>query len=313
MSTAQIASTGGVASTGGAASTGGVSSGGGSTGVTGWGDDWRTRIAAGTTDPDKERKQLERYTSPEDIWKKARQFETRLSSGEFKTALKKDALPEEIERWRAENGVPQKPEEYKITMPAGRQPPKEDDSFLKAFLGTAHQANFTQPQVDAAVSAFYAEVDHQQQAITEAEKKAIQTADDQLRQEWGADYRVNKSMEEALLARAPAGFRDRFMNGYLVEKKADGTMTHTLIRAAPEAHKWLVQMEREINPAASVMPGAGGDLSKSIGDELKQYKAWMGAPKGSANYKKYWGDEKVQERYRELLGAELKMKERHAA
>lgn len=304
MSTA--ASTGGApASTGMAASTGSASTGAAASTAAafmGWGDDWRTRMVSGSTDPEREVKQLERYESPEQVWRKARELERKMSAGELRTALPKDARPEEVARWRSENGIPAKPEEYKINMPAGRQPPKEDDAFLKAFLTSAHGSNFTQGQVDAAVSSFYSEVDRQEQAIGEAEKKAEMATEDQLRKEWGPDYRPNKAMAEALLARAPAGFRDRFMNGYLAD--------HTPIRASAEAWKWLVQMEREINPAATVVPGASGDLGKTIETELADLKKMMGNQNSE-----YWKGPKAQAnqaRYRDLLTAQEKLKARAA-
>ena len=297
----EVGSTGGVVQSTGAA---------GSTGISGWGDDWRARMAAATTDPEKEAKQLERYESPEQIWKKARQFESRLSAGELKSVLPKGASPEEISRWRQENGIPAKPEEYKITMPAGQQPPKEDDAFLKAFLISAHGANFTQGQVDAAVTSFYAEVNRQTQEIAEAEKKAVDLAEDKLRSEWGGDYRTNKAMAEALLARAPAGFRDRFMNGYFADR--------TLIRADPNSWKWLVQMEREINPMARVMPGAGGDLGKTLEAEIADLQKDMRNPNSDYFKAPMIERDGVKDtpkafRYRELISAQERMKAKSAA
>lgn len=294
------ASTGGGASTGSAASTGAASTGSASTGAASftWGDGWRDHIAAGSTDPEKERKQLERYESPEQVWKKARELERRMSSGELRTSLPKNATAQEVAAWRAENGIPAKPEDYKINLPAGKQVPKEDDAFVKAFLKSAHESNYNQQQVDSAINAFYAEVDRNEQAITEAEKKAADATEDALRKEWGADYRTNKAMAEALLARSPAGFRDRFMNGYLAD--------HTPIKASPEAWKWLVQMEREINPAATVLPGAGGDLGKTIETELAEIKKHM-ANHGQPPYYKGPEAEKMQARYRELIDAQKKL------
>lgn len=292
----------GVASTGGApggASTGMAESSTGAAAFMGWGDDWRRRIAGENQD---ELKRLERFQGPENIYQSYRELEKRLSAGELKPTLKKDATPEEVARWRQEAGIPTKPEEYKITMPAGRKPPAEDDAFLNSFLKGAHEANFTQGQVDQAIKSFYAEVDRQEQTISEAEKAAEQATEDALRKEWGQDYRPNKAMAEALLDRAPAGFRDRFMNGYLAD--------HTPIKASPEAWKWLVQMEREINPAATVVPGASGDVGKTITAELTELKMLM------ANQdSKYWKgpeSEALQERYRQLIDAETRMKERAA-
>lgn len=307
MSTAASTGGGGGGSTGGAVSTGG-SAGGGSTGfsgggssgaaVIGWGDDWRTRIAvASSTDSEKEIKRLERFEGPEQIYKSFREMERKMSAGELRTSLPKGASPDETARWRQENGIPAKPEDYKVTMPQGKEAPKEDDAFLSAFRKSALDSNYTQAQFDHAVSTWYSEVDRQLQAITEHEREAEQKTEDALRQEWGADYRPNKAMAEALLARAPAGFRDRFMNGHLAD--------YTPIRASPDAWKWLVQMEREINPASTVVPGAGGDLGKTIDTELTEIKALM-----ANNNSEYWKGPKAdgyQKRYRDLLAAQANM------
>ena len=285
------------------ASTGGGSTGTGASSFAGWGEGWRGHLAAGSTDMEKELKRLERFQGPEDIYKSYRSLEGKVSAGELRSALPKGASPQEVAQWRKDNGVPEKPEDYKITMPAGRQPPKEDDAFLKAFLKSSHDRNYTQTQVDGAIEIFYAEVDRQEKAVTDAEAKAIQTTNEKLRQEWATDYTTNMNMAEALLARAPAGFRDRFMKGYLAD--------HTPIQASTEAWKWLVQLEREINPVSSVLPGAGGDLGKSLANRLSELKTMMGNPQSA-----YWkGDkaEALQEEYRKLIEAQEKIKARGEA
>ena len=299
-----VASTGGGAvSTGVAASTGGgtpsyTGSTAGSTGGSagGWGDDWRVRMAGGSSN-EAEIKQLERYEAPDQVWRKARELEKKLSAGELRPVLAKNATADEQAAYRKAHGIPDKPEDYKINLPAGAQAPKEDDAFLKSFLKGAHEENYTQAQVDRAINQFYAEVERQSEAVGEAEQQAIQDADDKLRQEWGADYRPNMAMADALLSRAPAGFRDRFLNGYLDD--------HTPIKASTEAWKWLVQMEREINPAGTVVPGAGANTGKAIEAELTDIKALM-----ANRESEYWKGPKaeaMQARYRELLGAKEKM------
>jgi hypothetical protein len=298
-------STGG-ASTGAEPSTGGAGSTAASTGAAafmGWNDGWRHEMAKSSTDPEKELKQLERYESPTDVWRKARGLERKMSAGELRAALPQNPTSEELTRWRADNGIPSKPEDYKITMPDGKAAPEEDDDFLIAFRKSAHDSNYTQAQFDRAVATFYSEVDRQQQLIGEAEEKAVQDCEEKLRTEWGPqDYRVNKAMAEALLARAPQGFRDRFMNGTL-----HGGVP---IRASVEAWKWLVQMEREINPAATVLPGGTGDLGKTIDAEIADLKKMMANSNGD-----YWKGpkaESLQARYRDLVEAKHKLKERAA-
>lgn len=291
------------------ASTGATSTGSASTGgstmaaMVGWGDDWRQRMVAGTTDPEKELNQIQRYESPEQVWRKARELERRMSAGELRSTLRKDATSEEASRWRQENGVPVKPDDYKINMPEGKEPPPEDDKFLNAVRKTAFDENVPQATFDKLIETFYGQLDVIQAEMSESEKQLVQKVDDQLHKEWGADYRPNKNMVEALLARAPQGFRDAFLNG----KLADGTP----IQASVEAWKWLVQLEREINPAATVVPGAGGDLGKTIETEITELEGLM----GNRNSKYWKGPEadKLQARYRELVAARDKLKAKSAA
>jgi hypothetical protein len=292
------------ASTGAPASTGSASTGASSTGAAAftWGEGWRSHIAAGTTDPEKEIKQLERYESPEQVWKKARELEGRLSRGELRSTLRKDATAQEVAAWRTENGIPAKPEEYKVTMPAGKTAPKEDDAFLTKVRQTAHEQNYTQPQFDAMVNAFYNEVDRQTAAMGEAEKRLTTQADEKLRQEWGADYQTNKALVDQFYARAPESIREHLKAGFLGN--------HTPIMASVEFQKFIVQMEREINPFATVVPGGSAD-SKTVDARINELRAMMGNQASE-----YWEGPKaagLQEEYRGLVAARDKMKERQAA
>ena len=293
-------STGGVgASTGAAimASTGGALPGA----LPGaWGDDWRTRMAGGDA---AEAKRLERFEGPDKIYQSYREFEKRLSTGDLRSTLKKDASQEEVTRWRQENGIPGRPEDYKINRPAGQPVPPVDDPFLKSFLKSAHEAHFTQGQVDNAINAFYSEVTQQQQAASEKDRATELATDAKLRAEWGADYSVNKQMAENLLSRAPAGFRDRFLNGYLADR--------TPVKGSPDAWKWLATMEREINPTAALLPNAGGNQGLSLAAEIVEMKKLM-----ADSSSKYWkGPESatLQDRYRQLVTANETMKARAQA
>src|SRR5262245_1748274 len=69
-----------------------------------WPDGWQARLAG--DDPDA-LKQIGRYASPEEIWKKAKSLERRLSSGELKAVLPKDPKPEDVSAWRKDNGIPE--------------------------------------------------------------------------------------------------------------------------------------------------------------------------------------------------------------
>ncbi len=277
------------ASTGESASTGEAFS---------WSDGWRNQMAAGSTDIEKDMTQLERYESPEQIWRKAREFENRFASGDLRSALKTDASDEEKAQWRRENAVPATPTDYAINMPEGRDQPKEDDAFLKSMLESMHAANANQAQIDSMLNSFYSQVDKQIEQGADKEKQSLAASEDVLRKDWGEDYRVNKSIAEANLSRAPEGFRERFLNGHL----EDGTP----IKADPDAWKWLVQNERQINPMASIVPGAQGDGAKAAKEELIELRTLMANDKS-----KYWKGEEaagLQERYRQLTEGERQLK-----
>jgi hypothetical protein len=263
-----------------------------------WADNWRDGIS---TD-EKERKQLERYASPKEIWNKARALEQRLSSGELKSALKKDATPEETKAWRAENGLPEKAEGYNVVFADGSKPSDEDLPILKTFLESAHKANYTQAQVTEALEWHYANQERITAARKQADAELIPKVQDALRAEWQGDYRARMSMFHALLDRAPSGLKDKLMNGRL----ADGTP----IGSSVEAIKWITDLEMSINPAATVVPGAGTNQAQAIDDEIAKLTKMMGDR--SSEYWKGQNAEKNQARYRDLIRAQEKMAQKAA-
>ena len=72
--------------------------------------------------------------------------------------------------------------------------------------------------------------------------------------------------------------------------------------------KTLVDWARQLNPAGVVLPGAGGNLAKSIDDEITQIETLMKTDR--ATYNK---DEKKQARLRELYAARDKIGAKKAA
>lgn len=287
------------ASTGAAASS---STGSAASGSATWPDGWRKQLAGDGAD-EQELKRLERFTDPSAIYRSYREMETRLSKGELKSTLPANATPEQQARWRQENGIPADPKEYKVTLPQGREAPKEDDALLNAMRASAHKANYSQAQWDAMVGTFYAEVDRTTTAMDEAEQKAVKATEAELRKSWGADADTNFAMLENLLARAPEGMKDGILNGYVIDPK----MGRVPFRASQAAMNWLVSLEREINPAATVVTGAGGNLAKSIEDEIAEIEGLM-----RTNRQAYNKDEKKQARLRDLYAARDKLKAKAA-
>lgn len=255
-----------------------------------WPDTWRQELAG---DNEKELKQLERYQSPKDIWNKARALEQRLSSGELRSTLPKDATPEQVTQWRTENGIPEAPDKYDIKF-GGDGLPEADKTVIDGFLQTAHGKNLNNDQAKGVVDWYYQEVARLTEERQAKDVEFGKQAEDALRAEWGSDYRQNINMVSALVATAPADVADLIKGGRLAN--GDPLMSH------PKVLQWLNGMAREINPVTTLIPNAGGNQTSAIEDEIKAIEDRM-----RTDRKGYNEDEKMQARYRALLTAREKL------
>lgn len=258
-----------------------------------WPDAWRTQI----TQDAKELKQLERYSSPVEIWNKARALEQRMSSGELRSTLPKDAKPEELTKWRSENGIPETPDKYELKMSNNFQIPKEDRPVVDSFLSALHAENAPPAIASRAVDWYYGEVQRQMEERTKLDGEVKQKTEDTMRVKWGADYRTNLNRMDALVASMPEAVRGKFVSGRL----GDGTP----IMATPEMQEWLVHLSRELNPAATVVSAGGTSMAGSIDEELKAISDFR---KKEPNA--YYKDEAKQSRERDLIEARDSLKKR---
>ena len=252
-----------------------------------WPDDWRKNLAG---DDAASLKQLERYQSPTDIWKKARSLEQRLSSGELKSNLPKDATPEQVALWRTENGIPEKPELYDVGTIAD-----EDKPAITGYLAQMHSVNASPAVVKAGLDWYNKEVERLNDEAAVRDKEFAKQSEDALRAEWGSEYRLNVNKINGLLETAPAAVRDEIMHGRLAN--GEPFMAH------PEVMKWLNGMARQLNPVTTIIPGAGANIGNAIEDEIKGIEKMM-----KEDRKAYNEDEKAQSRLRELYGARERLK-----
>lgn len=241
---------------------------------------------------------VKRYATPADALNAHIALQNKIAAGEMRSALPPNATEDQVKAWRTENGIPEAPEKYELKLKDGLVVGEADKPIIDGFLKSAHGANYTSAQASQAVDWYYDEIERQTAARADQDKQLAAKAQDALRAAWGTDYRTNENMVMGLLDTAPAGVKDQFLHGRL----ADGTP----IMSHPETVMWLRQMAAEINPVTALIPNAGGNVLTAVGDEIKQIEGWMKAPRTSPEGKKYWGDVKVQERYRALLDAQQK-------
>ena len=263
--------------------------------------DWaslRTDYAKGD---EKLLKRLERYSSEEAVIDALIAAQNKIATGGLKSPLPKDPTPEQVADWRRENGIPEKPEDYEITLPEGRTLGEADAAFVDDFIASAaHATNMTPEQASAAVAWYQDAQERELAARHQMDAEITQEATATLRAEWGSEMQLNKNMISGLLDAAPEGVKDGILGGRL----ADGTPIVSDVKVL----RWLANIAREVNPVATVVPGSSGNAAQAIESELASIQKLMGDHKSD-----YWKGpqaEKMQSRYRELISVQEKMQRR---
>lgn len=254
-----------------------------------WPDNWRQQYSE---DP-KVVKRLERYASPKAALDALFAAQSKISSGELKSALRENATPEELADWRAANGIPAEAKDYAVKLDNGLIIGEADQPLVDAFLAKAHAAHMQPAQVKEALGFYFEQQEQARIAQEERDNDSRALSEDTLRQEFGADYRRNIGIANQLLDGAPKGVKDQLLAGRL----ADGTP----IGNSPDVIRWLVGLSRELNPIGTVVPGSGTNAVQAIESELGTIRKLMGDHKSE-----YWkgpGAAKMQERYRDLTTA----------
>lgn len=204
--------------------------------------------------------QLQRYQSPEDIWKKAKALESKLSAGELRPVLGPKATADEVKAYREAHGIPESPDKYDLK---GVKFDEADKPMIDVMLKAAHASNQTPEQAKATIATWTAvkkaAIDHQ----AAADKKFEEDAEESLRAEWGGDYKRNMNLFRSALDRSmPQDQIDNFLGGRL----ADGTP----IGSAPQVVKAILGMELMLNPRGVVVPGGDGANGEGIKGELEK-------------------------------------------
>jgi len=259
--------------------------------------DWRDELAAGD---ERFRKRAARWPSLADVGRSYLSLEHKLSSGEYKRALPKDASSDEVAAWRRENGIPQTWEDYRIELGNGMAAGEADRPLLMAFAQFAHERGLSNADANDFATWYF---EHQDALVSQREDADAEfklTAEEDLRGEMGPDYRRNINVANAMLGAMPGDLAGRLAQG----RMADGTK----VGNDPAFLRWLIGLGLDMNPAATVVPTGPGDAGKTLDDEIAAIKAYM-----RTNRADYAKDEKMQARYRDLLAARDRVKARERA
>lgn len=249
-------------------------------------DDWREKMSKGD---EAKLKRLQRYASPEALAEAKFAQDEKISKVGFRESAPEDA--EALKRWRADNGIPESPDKYDLTLKDGLVLGELDKPLVDNFLKIAHSKNVAPDVVNEVVNWYYGQAQEQAQQFAVQEAAQRQEAEKELIAEWGNNFTVEKNsinnflkstgMEELQYARMPDG---------------------SALGNNPAMLRKLSALAREINPGATVVPGAA-NAAATIDSELAAIEKKMGTTE-------YTNDRGMQARYMELVTAKEKMQAR---
>lgn len=271
-----------------------------------WSDTWREDMAGALPDGATEEQKtehtkllarLKRLNTPADVAKAIREQDKLISSGQLKKALPKDATPEQIAEFRKSNGIPETPDKYAIEPPAGVELNDLDKEMLAGVTAKMHAENATPAQVKAGVSAYFEVRQKIAEQMQEANATAKRDGIEELRAEWGQDYLTNTQGLGSMLNQLDSEARAAIENA----RTADGIQLLNI----PSVVRALAGHARELGYVGATVVPAGGDLGKTMDDEIAAIEKSMFNDNGTKN-PAYWSSQKQQDRYSQLLEAKAR-------
>lgn len=253
-----------------------------------WREDWRDAFAGANKD---DLKTLNRYKDPGGVWKAFKALRQKMDGGEYKRRMPEGDDEEAVKQWRAEAGIPETAEAYYENLPQDLQVEDDDKPYLDAYFNQMHARGVPVDDAQAGLQAYY---EVQAQAIEqrlEQDRTNRNQFEDELRSEWGPEYRANmNSIHNLLDTHGPDGLKEELFSARL----EDGTP----LGDHPTFLQFLAGAAREINPYGTVTPIAGQTQTQAMEDEIRQLEKESSDTKGRQF--DYWQNPQKQERLREL-------------
>jgi hypothetical protein len=165
-----------------------------------WPDDWREQLAGGD---EAFLRQLKRYSSPTTFAKGWKEREDLIRSGKVKRDAPDPSDAKAMAEWRREQGLPDDATGYKPPEIKGAEWTDADKPILAQFFEHAHKENLPQSAVNSALT-FYKHLEQQaEQARAEADRAALDGAEDALMREWGSEFKSNLVLAKRFVSEIP--------------------------------------------------------------------------------------------------------------
>lgn len=265
-----------------------------------WGANWRESYAGVD---EKKLKALGRYDSPRAALDALFNAQQKISSGELKAPLAKDATPEQIATYRKDNGIPEKAEGYFEKLPDGVKLDDNDKAMLAPYAQLMHELNLSPDAASKFLQVRAQALDDLVGKQLENDNKLRSTTEDFLRKEWGAEYRANVNNIQGMFQGAPEEVRDAIMSARAPDGRA--------IFNDPATMQYFAQLARQLSPFHTIVGGDGGALDqKGVEGRIGEIEKLMG--KSGSEYWKGPTAEKIQKEYRDLIDGRERLRKRVA-
>lgn len=246
-----------------------------------WPEDWRDRMSGGD---DKVKRIIGRYGSPAALAKALVEAKDLIRSGPKKPDAE-DAKG--MAEWRKANGIPEEPAGYKLPVIPGVEWSDADKPAIAAYFEEAHRDGLPQSAVETGLKWYAKAQAEAATARSEAEKIAVRQTEDELRQEWGPEYRANIQLAKRAIEGLPEEIR-----AIHLATLPDGRK----LGANPAFIKWAAQLGRDEFGDAALIGQDGSSTISSRKAEIEKIR--------DTDFARYDNDRAMRDEYRKILEAE---------
>jgi hypothetical protein len=250
-------------------------------------DDWREKIAK---DDEKVLKKLQRLKTPEDLAKSYLELEKKFSETRPKFQLPENPTPEDIAKYREENGVPEKPEGYDLNLDGGLVIGEYDKPIIDAFTKKAHDKNMPAGELKKAVQSYFEARAEADAETTKFIEKTTQEAETELKANWGDKISENKNKIATFLESQFGVDESRLLDQAILP---DGTSLAT----NPKLLNKFLALANNFHQ----VPSDAVSNTRVLEDRIKEIDNFQ-----RTNRDAYFKDEAMQKEYRELLALKAK-------
>lgn len=257
-----------------------------------WREDWLDKMAG---QDEKAKNILGRYASPKAVAEALVAAQKKISSYKPQVELPQNPTEEDIKNYRKAYNIPDEPKGYDIKLDNGLIIGEEDQVIVDKFLERAHARNAKPSEIKATLQDYFETQQAQTQEITRRLDAQRQEAEDELRAEWGGNYRQNANIINNFVTNKFGEQSENVLNAVL----ADGT----LLKNNPKVIRQFLNLAQEIDPVATI--GRAGMDANSIDQEIAQIEQTM-----KTDNRAYFNDKSMVKKYEDLITAREKMKSR---